>query len=176
MHWSLCDIACFPKLAYRPGSISGNQSESLKKKEGIYYRWLFFRESVEGWCYIWSSECRAGEAHSKVNTHLYLNDPNRNTHLSTPAFIKVLRPTSNYRTAGRPAGQTQQRPLGGCSFPRNTLISVTSDPGTSPQAHTHSCLNPKHSFAQCSILSLYTHKVWINKTLTQTRQTRHIPG
>lgn len=75
------------------------------------------RELVDGRCYIWSRcECRAGEAPSKINTRLYPNDPNRNTHLSKPAFIKVVCPTSNYRIVGQPGGQTQQGPLGGCSL------------------------------------------------------------
>lgn len=129
--------------------------------------------------------CWGGFAvYSKINTRSYRNDPNRNTHPSKPAFIKVVRPTSNYRITGQPAGQTQQGLLVGCSFPKTywSLYLVTQ---VSTHRHTHTLLRKPQTLicTELVFLSLstgrcthtHTHTAWTN-TLTHTSQTRHIPG
>lgn len=167
-----------------------SQAIRVKVDKLIDHRWLLFVVDWEGcWgslLYVdLSSERHAGEAcwwstepHSKINT--CCNDPNRNTHPSKPAFIKVVCPTSNYRIIGQPAGQTQQRPLVGCSCPKThwSLYLVTQ---VSTHRHTHTLLfkpqtliYPVLSLPLCK--TLYTLlRVWTN-TLTHTSQTRHIPG
>ncbi len=128
-----------------------SQAIRAKVNKQICHKWLLFVED-QGGCrgsllYLdLSSKCHAGEAsrstepHSKINTSSYWNDPNRNTHPSKPAFIKVVHPTSNYRITGQPEGQTQQGPLVGCSCPKThwSLYLVTQ---VSTHRHTHTLLH-----------------------------------
>lgn len=92
-----------------------------------------------------------------------------NTHLSKPAFIKVVCPTSNYRIAGQPAGQTQQGPLGGCSCPEThwSLYLVTQ---VSTHRNTHTLLHKPQTLI-CTVLnSLPVYTQHLNKHNTNAHK------
>lgn len=168
------------------GASQAIKSEKLTNLSHMICYLRRIREGAEGRCYIWTWALspmlgRPGgpRSHTLQNKHTLRNDPNRNTHPSKPAFIKVVRPTSNYRITEQPAGQTQRGPLVRCSCPENTLITVPSDPGVRPQALTHTPAQTPNTHLHRARLSLRssagcwrTLRVWARTS----SQTAHIPG